>query len=59
MTTLQNDQYTMALQLDLDRCSTTLDQLQKKLATHSEENNLTILMQHNDIFQATNEVTLH
>jgi len=59
VTTLQNNQYTMALQLDLDRCSSSLDKLQKKLSDYSRENNLTILMQHNDIFEATNEVTLH
>jgi len=58
-TTLQNDQYTMALQLDLDRCSASPDRLQKELDEYSRANNLTILMQHNDIFQVTNEVTLH
>lgn len=58
-TTLQNNQYTMAVQLDLEKCSVPLDKLQIELEEYSQENDLTILMQHNDIFQVTNEVTLH
>lgn len=58
-TTLQDDRFTMALQLDLTNCSSSLDSLQQKLDEYSEESGLTIFMQHNDIFQVTNEVTLH
>lgn len=58
-TTLRNDQYTMALQLDLKRCNTSLATLQLELEEYSRHSGLTIMMQHNDIFQVTNEVTLH
>ncbi len=58
-TTLQNDQYTMALQLDLKGCSSSLATLQQELEAYSQQSGLTIMMQHNDIFQVTNEVTLH
>jgi len=58
-TTLRNDQYTMALQLDLKHCNTSLATLQQELEDYSKQSGLTILMQHNDIFQVTNEVTLH
>ena len=58
-TTLQNDQYTMALQLDLKKCNTSLEKLQQNLEEYSRQSGLTIMMQHNDIFQVTNEVTLH
>lgn len=59
VTTLQKNQYTMALQLDLEKCSSSLEKLQIELEEYSVVNDLTILMQHNDIFQVTNEVTLH
>ncbi len=58
-TTLQNDQYTMALQLDLLQCTSSIETLQKELDEYSKQQNLTLLIQHNDIFQVTNEVTLH
>jgi len=58
-TTLENDQYTMALQLDLKLCTSPLETLQQKLEEYSQQSGLTIMMQHNDIFQVTNEVTLH
>ena len=58
-TSLRNDQYTMALQLDLRHCNTSLGTLQQELEAYSRQSGLTILMQHNDIFQVTNEVTLH
>ena len=58
-TTLENDQYTMALQLDLKHCTSPLEKLQQKLEEYSQQSGLTIMMQHNDIFQVTNEVTLH
>lgn len=58
-TTLKDNQYTMALQLDLAHCSATIEILQRELEEYSRQSNLTIMMQHNDIFQVTNEVTLH
>lgn len=58
-TTLQNNQYTMALQLDINKCKSSLESLQVKLEEYSRANELTIMMQHNDIFKVTNEVTLH
>lgn len=58
-TTLKNDQYTMALQLDLSRSISSIEVLQKELEEYSQESNLTVMIQHNDIFQVTNEVSLH
>lgn len=58
-TTLKNDQYTMALQLDLQNADCSLAELREALNNYAEKADLTIMMQHNDIFQVTNEVTLH
>lgn len=58
-TTLKNNQYTMALQLDLKTCTCPIETLQKELEEYSKKTNLTVMIQHNDIFQVTNEVTLH
>lgn len=56
-TTLENDQYTMVLQLDL-RAFSSLEKLQQELEEFSNESGLGVTLQHNDIFRATNEVTL-
>lgn len=58
-TTLKNDQYTMALQLDLSRSISSVERLQQELEEYSRQSNLTVMIQHNDIFQVTNEVSLH
>ena len=58
-TTLRDNQYTMALQLDLKHCTCSLGVLQQELEEYSRHSELTIMMQHNDIFQVTNEITLH
>lgn len=58
-TTLKDGQYTMALQLDLKKANCSLGELRKALDEHAVQSELTITMQHNDIFQVTNEVTLH
>jgi glycine cleavage system transcriptional repressor len=58
-TTLKNDQYTMALQLDLKNCTRSRRDLRTDLEEYSKSSGLSITMQHNDIFQVTNEVTLH
>ena len=57
-TTLRNDRYTMVLQLDLSRVDS-IKRVQDDLVKFSKSSGLTVMMQHNDIFQATNEVTLH
>jgi glycine cleavage system transcriptional repressor len=58
-TTLKDGQYTMALQLDLKDCSCNMEELQQKLDVYSKESALTVMIQHNDIFKVTNEITLH
>lgn len=58
-TTLRNNQYTMALQLDLKHADCSPDELREALTTYGHRADLSIMMQHNDIFQVTNEVTLH
>ncbi len=58
-TTLRDGQYTMALQLDLKDCSCKMEELQQKLDVYSKANSLTVMIQHNDIFKVTNEITLH
>jgi glycine cleavage system transcriptional repressor len=57
-TTLKNDQYTMALQLDLRKCSVELENLQKALDEYSQQSDLTVMIQHNDIFQVTHEISM-
>lgn len=57
-TTLRDDQYTMILQLDLSGVES-LKTVQEDLVEFSQSTGLTVMMQHNDIFQATHEVTLH
>jgi len=57
-TTLKKDQYTMALQLDLRRCSFELETLQKELYDYARKNDLTVMIQHNDIFQVTHEISM-
>lgn len=59
VTTLKNNQYTMALQLDLSHCICGILALQQKLEEFGRQSDLSITLQHNDIFQVTNEVTLH
>lgn len=58
-TTLRDGQYTMALQLDLKNCICTMIEMLAKLEAYAKENGLSVMMQHNDIFQVTNEITLH
>jgi len=57
-TKLSDDQYVMVLQLDLNNVES-VEQLQQDLEDFSTQSGLNVTMQHNDIFQATNEVTLH
>lgn len=56
-TTLRNDMYTMVLQLDLSGASE-IEEIEKDLVRYNRDSGLNILLQHNDIFKVTNEVTL-
>jgi glycine cleavage system transcriptional repressor len=55
-TTLSDDQYTMILQLDLSNVESIKD-MRVLLQEYAEENGLHVMMQHNDIFRVTHEVT--
>lgn len=56
-TTLRGDLYTMILQLDLSRVES-VDTIRTDLARCAEENGLTVVLQHEDLFTATSEITL-
>ncbi len=56
-TTLDNNLYTMVLQLDL-RDHPSIDKLQNELEEFARQTGLGVTLQHDTIFQATNEVTL-
>ncbi|MBW1635450.1 MAG: hypothetical protein JRJ68_04160 [Deltaproteobacteria bacterium] len=58
-TTLKGNRFSMVLQLDLQNCPSPIETVQSALEDYSEQSGQTITMQHNDIFQVTNEVTLH
>ena len=57
-TTLRNDQYTMVLQLDLGRIASLAD-FRRDLEQFASDTGLKVTLQHNVIFQATNDVHLH
>ena len=52
---VDGDQYTMMLQLELSNIDS-LDDFQKQLAAFGETSGLNLVLQHNDIFRATNEI---
>ena len=56
-TTLSEDQYTMVLQLDLGNVKS-INDIQIAFDKFAQATGLKVTMQHNDIFQATHEVTL-
>ena len=56
-TTLRDDKYTMVLQLDLSKVNS-IPQVQADLTEFSDQTGLKVMMQHYDIFQATNEISL-
>ena len=58
-TTLKDDQFSMVLQLDLQNCTSSIKDIQDELNEYSQQSGQTITMQHDDLFQVTNEVTLH
>lgn len=57
-TTLADNMYTMVLKLDLSNIKS-LDDLRRDLDKFARKTGLNVTMQHNNIFQATHEVTLH
>jgi glycine cleavage system transcriptional repressor len=56
-TTLSGDQYTMILQLDFSRVAS-VDTIRTNLTHYAEESGLTVVLQHEDIFKATSEISL-
>lgn len=56
-TTLNKDQYTMILQLDLSGIDS-VDAIRTELTRYAEESGLTVVLQHEDIFTATSEINL-
>jgi len=56
-TTLSGDMYTMILQLDLSRVES-VDIIRVDLTRCAEESGLHVVLQHEDLFKATSEITL-
>lgn len=56
-TTLHGDQYTMILQLDCSGVKS-IDDIRTSLTSCAVEAGLTVVLQHEDIFKATSEITL-
>lgn len=56
-TTGSDDIYTMILIVELSRCPSR-DGLRSEIDRFSQQNNISLLLQHQDIFRATNEVRL-
>ncbi len=54
-TTRTGDQYTMILQLDLDKVES-IAEIRQELQKYSEQSGLHVVMQHHDIFKVTNEI---
>ncbi len=52
---VEDDQYTMMLQLDLSGIQS-LDPFKADLSAFGKESGLNLVLQHNDIFRATNEI---
>ena len=57
VTTLADDQYTMILQLDLSHIASIKD-VRDDLAEYAEKTGLRVVLQHNDIFRVTNEISM-
>ena len=57
VTTLADDQYTMILQLDLSHIASIKD-VRDDLAEYAEKTGLRVILQHNDIFRVTNEISM-
>ena len=52
---VDDDQYTMMLQVDLERVES-MEVFGQELSAFGESSGLNIVLQHNDIFRATNEI---
>jgi glycine cleavage system transcriptional repressor len=52
---VEADQYTMMLQIDLSGLQS-LDTFKKEISAFGKESGLNLVLQHNDIFRATNEI---
>ena len=55
VTTREDDKYTMIFQVDLTHI-TSMKKIREELDVLGDEEKLNIVLQHNDIFMATNEV---
>lgn len=56
-TLVNDDQYVMVLQVDLSRAAV-LNTIQRKLQAFNAESGVHMVLQHSDIFAATNEITM-
>jgi glycine cleavage system transcriptional repressor len=56
-TAVQEDQYTMMLQVDLSRCSSPAT-IQRRLQAFADQHAIHVVLQHNDIFQAIHEIPM-
>jgi glycine cleavage system transcriptional repressor len=56
-TAVQDDQYTMMLQVDLSRCASPAI-IQRQLQQFADQHAIRVVLQHNDIFQAIHEIPM-
>jgi len=56
-TTGKGETYTMILQVDLSQCPS-MEKLRTELKHFNQQHNLSLLLQHSDIFKATNEIRM-
>ncbi|WP_456385807.1 glycine cleavage system protein R [Desulfolithobacter sp.] len=56
-TTVAEDRYIMILFVDLSRCAS-IDELRRRLDHFAQETDLNMVLQHYDIFKATNEIKI-
>ena len=56
-TTLVDGEFIMMLEVDLSRCVSIKD-IRQALTAFGQEHNLRVVLQHNDIFKAVNEISL-
>lgn len=56
-TTVENGAYVMILLVDLNRCAS-IQEVRRDLQRFAQENDMSIVLQHYDIFKAVNEINL-